>query len=240
MLSLALPKGSLEEQTLLLFSQADLEVKKSSREYNPTIADPRIARVKILRPQEIPLYVQDGSFDLGISGHDWVTESGADVVEVAELPYAKTGTGCVQMVLAVPDDSAIASARDIPPGSRITTEFPRVHAALLRGARDPRRGPLLLRRDRGQGPGDDGRARRPDGDRVDPATQRAQDRRRRADLDHPSAREQGRVGRPREAPGDRGDPHAAAGGHRGARPRPALDERAGRPASKLSSHSYPR
>jgi ATP phosphoribosyltransferase len=125
MLSIALPKGSLEEQTLLLFSQADLEVKKSSREYNPTIADSRIARVKILRPQEIPLYVQDGYFDLGISGHDWVVESGADVVEVAELPYAKTGTGVVNMVLAVPQDSPIQSARDIAAGSRITTEFPR-------------------------------------------------------------------------------------------------------------------
>jgi ATP phosphoribosyltransferase len=129
MLSLAIPKGSLEEQTLLLFAQADLEVKKSSRAYNPTIDDPRIARVKVLRPQEIPLYVADGHFDLGISGHDWVTESGADVVEVAELPYAKTGTGVVQMVLAVPDDSPITSARDIKPGSRISTEFPRVTAA---------------------------------------------------------------------------------------------------------------
>jgi ATP phosphoribosyltransferase len=129
MLSLAIPKGSLEEQTLLLFAQADLEVRKSSRAYNPTIDDPRIARVKVLRPQEIPLYVADGHFDLGISGHDWVTESGADVVEVAELPYAKTGTGVVKMVLAVPDDSPIASARDIAPGSRISTEFPRVTKA---------------------------------------------------------------------------------------------------------------
>ncbi|MDO8916026.1 MAG: ATP phosphoribosyltransferase [Coriobacteriia bacterium] len=129
MLSLAIPKGSLEEQTLLLFAQADLEVRKSSRAYNPTIDDPRIARVKVLRPQEIPVYVADGHFDLGISGHDWVTESGADVIEVAELPYAKTGTGVVQMVLAVPDDSPIVSARDIKPGSRITTEFPRVTAA---------------------------------------------------------------------------------------------------------------
>lgn len=103
MLSLALPKGSLEEQTMLLFSQADLEVKRSSREYNPTIADDRISKVKILRPQEIPLYVQDGHFDLGISGHDWVTESGADVVEVAELPYAKTGTGVINVVVAVPE-----------------------------------------------------------------------------------------------------------------------------------------
>jgi ATP phosphoribosyltransferase len=131
MLSIALPKGSLEEQTLLLFSEADLTVKRSSREYNPTIDDPRIARVKILRPQEIPLYVADGHFDIGISGHDWVTESGADVVEVAELPYAKTGTGVVQMVLAVCNDSPVRSAADIPPGSRITTEFPNVTRAFF-------------------------------------------------------------------------------------------------------------
>jgi len=126
MLSIALPKGSLEEQTMLLFSQADMEVKKSSRAYNPEIDDPRITRAKILRPQEIPLYVQDGHFDLGISGHDWVRESGADVVEVAELPYAKTGAGVVHMVLAVPDDSPVQSAKDIAPGSNITTEFPKV------------------------------------------------------------------------------------------------------------------
>jgi ATP phosphoribosyltransferase len=131
MLSIALPKGSLEEQTLLLFAQADLTVRRSSREYNPTIDDPRIERVKILRPQEIPLYVADGHFDLGISGHDWVTESGADVVEVAELPYAKTGAGVVKMVLAVCDDSPVRSAADILPGSRITTEFPNVTAAFF-------------------------------------------------------------------------------------------------------------
>ena len=131
MLSLALPKGSLEEQTLLLFSQADLEVKKSSRAYNPTIDDPRIDRVKILRPQEIPLFVQDGFFDLGISGHDWIRESEADVIEVAELPYAKTGTGVVNMVLAVPQDSEISSASDIAPGSRITTEFPKATQAFF-------------------------------------------------------------------------------------------------------------
>jgi ATP phosphoribosyltransferase len=132
MLSLALPKGSLEDQTMLLFAQADLEVKRSSREYNPTIADERIGKVKILRPQEIPLYVQDGHFDLGISGHDWVMESGADVVNVAELPYAKTGTGMIKMVLAVPEDSPIRSAADIPPGSRIATEFPNVTNAYFR------------------------------------------------------------------------------------------------------------
>ena len=133
MLTIALPKGSLGEQTLLLFSQADLEVKKSSREYNPVIADPRIGKVKILRPQEIPLFVESGYFDLGISGFDWVTETGADVIEVAELPYAKTGTGVVNMVLAVPDDSPVSSARDIAPGSRITTEFPAVTKRYFEG-----------------------------------------------------------------------------------------------------------
>jgi ATP phosphoribosyltransferase len=132
MLSLALPKGSLEDQTMLLFAQADLEVKRSSREYNPTIADHRIDKVKILRPQEIPVYVQDGHFDLGISGHDWVMESGADVVEVAELPYAKTGTGVIEMVLAVPDESPIRVAGDIPAGSRVATEFPNVTEAYFR------------------------------------------------------------------------------------------------------------
>lgn len=124
MLTIALPKGSLEEQTMLLFAQADLEVKKSSREYNPIISDPRIGKVKILRPQEIPIFVQDGDFDIGISGFDWVTETQADVIEVADMPYAKTGTGVVNMVLAVPDSSAVTCGRDIAPGSRITTEFP--------------------------------------------------------------------------------------------------------------------
>lgn len=133
MLSIALPKGSLEEQTLLLFSQADLEVRKSSREYNPTISDPRISKVKILRPQEIPVFVADGHFDLGISGYDWVRETAADIIEVAELPYAKTGTGVVNMVLAVPDDSPVRSAADIAPGSRITTEFPNVTREFFKG-----------------------------------------------------------------------------------------------------------
>lgn len=126
MLSLALPKGSLEEQTIRLLNEADMTIGKSSRAYNPTVDDPRIERAKVLRPQEIPVYVQDGYFDIGISGHDWVRESGADVVEVADLPYAKTGTGFVRMVLAVPEDSPFSSAGDITPGSRITTEFPKV------------------------------------------------------------------------------------------------------------------
>ncbi|KUG20788.1 MAG: ATP phosphoribosyltransferase [Methanomicrobiaceae archaeon] len=126
MISIALPKGSLEQQTLHLFRDADLEVKRTDRDYNPRIDDPRIGKVKILRPQEIPLYVQMGYFDIGISGLDWVLESGADVVEVADLSYSKTGEGNVKIVVAVHRDEEIEDVRQIRPGSRVTTEYPRI------------------------------------------------------------------------------------------------------------------
>lgn len=124
MLSLALPKGSLEEQTLELFRRADLEINKWERHYNPTINDPRISKVKILRPQEIPKYVEEGFFDLGISGLDCVLEFGANVTQIADLPYSKTGPGNMKLVVAVPFDSPWKKTEDIPPNSRITTEFP--------------------------------------------------------------------------------------------------------------------
>lgn len=126
MLSIALPKGSLEEQTLKLFYQADLEVKRGLREYNPVINDPRISQVKILRPQEIPGYVDEGYFDLAISGTDCILESRAQVVEVAELPYAKTGSGVIKMVIAVSNDSPLKKPQDVAKGSRVTTEFPNI------------------------------------------------------------------------------------------------------------------
>jgi len=126
MIDIALPKGSLEEQTLLLFKQADLEIRKTDREYNPTIKDPRIRKVKILRPQEIPKYIEEGYFDLGISGKDWVMESSADVVEVADMFYSKQGEGIVKIVVAVPDNKDIKSAKDIKPNSRVSTEYPKL------------------------------------------------------------------------------------------------------------------
>ncbi|RJQ52260.1 MAG: ATP phosphoribosyltransferase [Actinobacteria bacterium] len=128
MLSIALPKGSLEEQTLKLFEQADLEVKREYRGYNPIIKDERISKVKILRPQEIPTYVADGYFDLGIAGQDCRAEADADVVEVALLPYAKTGAGILKMVVAVHESSPVEKVEDIKPGSRVTTEFPNLTA----------------------------------------------------------------------------------------------------------------
>ena len=126
MITLALPKGSLEEQTLQLFREADLEVKRTERDYNPAIDDPRIGKVKILRPQEIPTYVAMGSFDLGISGLDWVRETGADVVEVARLSYSRGGEGNVRVVIAVHRDEPIDDASRIRPGSRVTTEYPEI------------------------------------------------------------------------------------------------------------------
>ena len=116
MITLALPKGSLEAQTLQLFKEADLEVKRTDRDYNPCITDNRIGKVKILRPQEIPTYVEKGYFDLGISGLDWVNETGSDVVEVAKLSYSKTGEGNVKIVVAVHRDEPIDDVSRIRPG----------------------------------------------------------------------------------------------------------------------------
>jgi ATP phosphoribosyltransferase len=124
MITLALPKGSLEAQTLQLFKEADLEVRRTDRDYNPAIADSRIGKVKILRPQEIPTYVDKGYFDLGISGLDWVRETKSDVVEVAALTYSKTGEGNVKIVIAVHRDEPINDAAEIRPGSKVTTEYP--------------------------------------------------------------------------------------------------------------------
>jgi ATP phosphoribosyltransferase len=85
MLSLVLPKGSLERATLELFDAADLTVRRSSdRDYHASIDDPRIDRVRFLRPQEIPSYIERGLFDLGITGRDWIAETEADVVSLGE------------------------------------------------------------------------------------------------------------------------------------------------------------
>jgi ATP phosphoribosyltransferase len=124
MISIALPKGSLEAQTLQLFKEADLEVERTDRDYNPRISDERFGKVKILRPQEIPTYVEKGYFDLGISGLDWVRETRADVVELATLSYSKTGEGNVRIVIAVHQDEPISRVEEIRPGSRVTTEYP--------------------------------------------------------------------------------------------------------------------
>ena len=128
MLKLVIPKGSLEQQTLRLFEDADLRVIRSSdRDYHGRIQDERIDRVSLLRPQEIPVYVQDGLFDVGITGQDWIAETGADIEVLTSLAYAKSGTGHgTTVVLAVPTDHPAESAKQMPTGSRISTEFQRL------------------------------------------------------------------------------------------------------------------
>lgn len=123
-LKLVLPKGSLERATMELFEAADLPVRRSSAvNYKATIDDPRIDSVRILRPQEIPTYVADGLFDLGITGRDWVEETGSDVVSLGELRYSKATTNPIRVVLAVPEDSPYRSAADLPAGVRVSTEY---------------------------------------------------------------------------------------------------------------------
>ena len=124
MLKLVLPKGSLEKATMELFEAADLSVNRSSSvAYKATIDDPRIESVRILRPQEIAGYVADGLFDLGITGRDWIEETGSDVVSLGELRYSKATSKPIKVVLAVPEDSAYQSAEDLPVGVRVSTEY---------------------------------------------------------------------------------------------------------------------
>jgi ATP phosphoribosyltransferase len=124
-LSLVLPKGSLERATLDLFDAADLTVRRSSdRDYHASIDDPRIERVRFLRPQEIPSYIERGLFDLGITGRDWITETQADVTSLGELQYSKATSQPVRVVLAVPENAQWQSVTDLPEGVRISTEFP--------------------------------------------------------------------------------------------------------------------
>jgi ATP phosphoribosyltransferase len=124
-LKIVLPKGSLETATLALFDAADLTVVRSSSvEYKASIDDPRVESVRILRPQEIASYVQEGLFDIGITGRDWIEETSSDVVSLGELRYSKATSQPVRVVVAVADSSPAQSAKDLKDGVRVTTEYP--------------------------------------------------------------------------------------------------------------------
>jgi ATP phosphoribosyltransferase len=124
-LKLVLPKGSLERATMELFDAADLSVRRgSSVTYKADIDDPRVESVRILRPQEIPTYVADGLFDLGITGRDWVEETESNVVSLGELRYSKATGNPIKVVVAVPNDSEYASVSDLPSGVRVSSEYP--------------------------------------------------------------------------------------------------------------------
>ncbi|HEY6530843.1 MAG TPA: ATP phosphoribosyltransferase, partial [Acidimicrobiales bacterium] len=125
MLKLVLPKGSLEKATLELFEAADLKVSRDSAvQYKATIDDPRVAEVRILRPQEIPQYVAEGLFDLGITGRDWVEETASDVESLGELQYSKATSNPVRIVVGVPQDSLVEKVEDLPSGVRVSSEYP--------------------------------------------------------------------------------------------------------------------
>ncbi|MFZ4516502.1 MAG: ATP phosphoribosyltransferase [Acidimicrobiia bacterium] len=127
MLRVVLPKGSLEAATLQLFADADLEVLRGSDvEYRASIDDPRIAEVFVLRPQEIPRYIAEGLFDLGITGRDWIEELGASVESLAELHYSKSSARPIRVVLAVGADAPWQRAAELPAGVRVQTEYPRL------------------------------------------------------------------------------------------------------------------
>jgi ATP phosphoribosyltransferase len=125
-LRLVLPKGSLERATLQLFEDADLAVwRNSDVDYRATIDDPRISDVRILRPQEIPRYVAEGLFDLGITGRDWIEETGSEVVSLGELAYSKASSRPIRLVLAVANDSSAQRVEDLAAsGLRVSTEYP--------------------------------------------------------------------------------------------------------------------
>ncbi len=120
LLKLGLPAGSLQEATAELFRKAGYKITFTSRSYYPAIDDPEIT-CTLIRAQEMPRYVQDGSLDCGLTGKDWILENNADVVELAELVFSKVSRRPVRWVLAVPQDSPIRTVQDLQ-GKRIATE----------------------------------------------------------------------------------------------------------------------
>jgi len=133
-LRIVLPKGSLERATLDLFEAADLPVVRSSSvDYRASIDDPRVAEVRILRPQEIPVYVAEGLFDIGITGRDWVTETSSEVVSLGELHYSKATSDPVRVVVAVAGDSPVQSVADLPDGVRVASEYPEMTRRFFEG-----------------------------------------------------------------------------------------------------------
>jgi ATP phosphoribosyltransferase len=119
-LKLGLPAGSLQEATFELFRKAGYKISAGSRSYFPAVDD-RELQVTLIRAQEMPRYVADGSLDCGLTGADWVRENEADVIELGELVYSKISRRPVRWVLAVPNDSPVQSVRDLQ-GKRIATE----------------------------------------------------------------------------------------------------------------------
>ncbi|OUU26180.1 MAG: ATP phosphoribosyltransferase [Verrucomicrobia bacterium TMED44] len=130
LLSFGLPKGSLEEATLKLFSRAGFNITKGSRSYTPSWDDPDLEG-RFVRAQEMSRYVEDGFFDCGLTGRDWVQENGSEVEVVADLVYSRASNRISKWVLAVPENSAIQTVKDLE-GKTIATELVGVTKKFLR------------------------------------------------------------------------------------------------------------
>src|SRR6201987_4320377 len=129
-LKLGIPRGSLPQATIDLFSRAGWKISLCSRSYVPSIDDPEIACL-LVRAQEMARYVQSGALDAGITGHDWVVETSGDVMELADMGYGKQRLARVRWVLAVPEDSPIREPRDLA-GKVIATEVVHLTEEYLR------------------------------------------------------------------------------------------------------------
>jgi ATP phosphoribosyltransferase len=129
-LKLGLPKGSLQESTFELFKKAGWQIKGTSRSYYPAVDDDEL-EIMLIRAQEMARYVEDQVLDAGLTGIDWVMESGAKVKKVADLVYAKQGLRKVRWVLAVPENSKIKTVKDLK-GKRIATELVNVTKKYLK------------------------------------------------------------------------------------------------------------
>ena len=121
LLMLGLPKGSLEDATVDLFAKAGFQITKSSRSYRPAFDDEQLDG-RFVRAQEVSRYVEHGYFDCGLTGQDWVRENGSDIVEVCDLVYSRASNRRSKWILAVPEQSAIETVKDLE-GKRIATEI---------------------------------------------------------------------------------------------------------------------
>ena len=128
-IKIGLPKGSLQDATFELFKHAGFNFSVSSRSYFPSTDDEEIEAM-LVRAQEIARYVEEGVFDAGLTGKDWIVENGADVVEVLDLCYSKQSLRPCRWVLAVPESSAIRSVKDLE-GKRIATEVVQITKSYL-------------------------------------------------------------------------------------------------------------
>ena len=129
-LMLGLPKGSLEESTIRLFAKAGYQITKSSRSYRPSFDDPTLDG-RFLRAQEVSRYIENGYFDCGLTGQDWVKENGSDVVEICDLVYSRASHKKSRWVLCVPEASDVKTVKDLE-GKRIATEIVNTTNAFLK------------------------------------------------------------------------------------------------------------